>query len=283
MASTCSIEELDRIVERIFVSKRFRPPLLPIVAIRLAHLADDPNAGVELAEQAVTSDPHVAARVVAQANSAALRGRFEITTLRAAISRLGLVRVRDIAFHVVAASQVFRVPGYADRVEALLEAATFSATLAGAVAEAAKHPSSAASLCGLLHDMGEPTVLGVIADTCRARRIPLPSIEDVEPIVARWHTQFGALVCTEWKLPELVVDAVRHHHAPEQSSHPESLAAIMAVVDLLLAHVGVGKPWQAVSKADAPTLEAAGLPLERMGPLLRRAENDAAEHRSSAA
>jgi HD-like signal output (HDOD) protein len=266
------IEDIEDIVRSALDSKRFRPPLLPDVAMRLSRLVEDPNADLAQAEAAVVSDPNVAARVVAVANSAAIRGRMEVTSLRLAIARLGLVGVRDVAFQVVAAGKVFRVPAYSERMEALFEAAQASGTLSKSVAVACGIPSQAAFLCGLLHDMGEAIVLGIVADACKSRRARLPDIEALSPIMDATHAQFGAVICSEWKLPDVTVDAAAHHHQPELSTQEGSLAAAVAVADLLLRHIGLGRPWQPVTKADMPILEAARLPTERIGPLLRQAE-----------
>ena len=267
-----SLDVIEDVVASALESKRFRPPLLPEVAIRLSRLVEDPNSDLVQAESVVTSDPNVAARVIAVANSAAFRTRSPITSLRIAIGRLGLVGVRDVAFRVVAAGRVFRVPAYSSRMEELFEAAQAAATLTVAAAAARGTPSQAAFLCGLLHDMGEATVLGIIADVCKTKHARLPSVEEVTPIIERMHASFGALICSEWQLPEVAVDAVAYHHDLGSSSREDSLAPAVAMADLLLRHIGVGVPWQPVTKADMPLIQAAGLSPERVGPLLRQAE-----------
>jgi putative nucleotidyltransferase with HDIG domain len=269
--------QLDEVVRAAFESQRFRPPLLPEVAMSLSRLVEDPDADLSMAEATVVKDPTVAARVVAVANSAVNGGRAPVTSLRTAIGRLGLYQVRDVAFQVVALGKVFRVPAYAERMRDLFEASQAAGMLARAVAEARQEPNDAAYLCGLLHDMGEASVLAIVAEARSAPRLDLPSLEALGPVVDRWHTRVGALVCTKWELPEVVVDAVAHHHEPERSEHSGSLAPLIAVADLLLRHVGIGRPWQPVTKADMPLLEAARLAPERIGPLLRRAEELAAD------
>lgn len=275
-----SLDQLGLLVKSAVQTKRFRPPLLPEVAMRLSRLVEDPDVDLARVEKTVVSDPSVAARLVAVANSAIHGARTPVTSLRSAIARLGLYRVRDVAFQVVAQGRVFRVPAYTQHMRDLFEAAQAAGMLARAVADACGAPSEPAYLCGLLHDMGQSSVLAIVADALAGRPGPLPTVEFLAPVVQEWHAPLGALVCSEWKLPDVVVDAVANHHAPHSADRSSSLAPVVAVADLLLRHTGIGTEWQPVTKADMPVLESAGLAAERMGPLLRFAEELAADKSS---
>jgi HD-like signal output (HDOD) protein len=275
-----SLDQLGQLVRSALQTRRFRPPLLPEVAARLSRLVEDPDVDLATVEKTVVKDPAVAARIVAVANSAIHGARAPVTSLRSAIARLGLYRVRDVAFQVVAMGKVFRVPAYADRMRELFEAAQVAGVLARAVSDACGGASEAAYLCGLLHDMGEASVLGIVADAFATRQASLPAVEFLAPMIAEYHAELGALVCSEWKLPDVVVEAVACHHTPEQATRAGSLAPIVAAADLLLGHIGMGTAWHPVTKADLPVLESAGLTAERIGPLLRYAEEIAADRQS---
>ena len=71
-------------------------PPLPEIALKVARLGDDPNAGTQVISQAVAADPALAARVLRLANSAYYGVPRRIGTMREALMVLGLRTLRSI-------------------------------------------------------------------------------------------------------------------------------------------------------------------------------------------
>jgi putative nucleotidyltransferase with HDIG domain len=216
-----------------------KPPPLPEVAVALAALARQAGADLREAEIVVSRDPHVAAKIVALANSPTAKGGPAIRSLGSAISRLGLSAVRDAAFLVTAEARLFKAPGYGERMAALSEAAQMSGLIAREVCLQLGLQAEHAYLCGLLHDVGEAVVLSAVGELKRTKNRAFAA-EDVDRAVALYHAEAGARACAAWDLPDEIVDAVRFHHAPEGSESTSAMAGILAVVDVLLRHIGVG-------------------------------------------
>ncbi|MBN2803439.1 MAG: HDOD domain-containing protein [Deltaproteobacteria bacterium] len=154
--------ELSENINKIISSDTFKPPLLPEVAISLTNLANQPNVSMSKVEDVAKGDPAVAGRIVAIANSALYSRGAPVRSLSMAISRLGLATVRDIAFEVVAQTTIFKVPGYMERMRELYDAARLSGHISKHICLELKFESEMAYLCGLLHDMGEAIILGII-------------------------------------------------------------------------------------------------------------------------
>jgi putative nucleotidyltransferase with HDIG domain len=217
----------------------FKPPLLPEVAMRLTQMSGRPNTTVDSVEKVVATDPTVTARVLARANSASFFRGVPIQSLRVAVTRLGLSEVRDVAFDMVARSRLFKVAEHAARMRELLDASRAAGQLAREVCKKLRIDTDLAFLCGLLHDMGEAIILGIVTDTGRKLGAAIPA-EIVADLVAKFHACVGSRVCEVWRLPPAISDAIAFHHDPARSTHPSQMARVVAVADRLLEHAGIG-------------------------------------------
>lgn len=262
---------LQRVMEHVATQLdqgRFKPPMLPEIAIQLSELAAKPDVELRDVETTVSRDPAVAGRILSVARSALYSRGAAVKSLRVAIMRIGLFEVRDIAFQLVARSSVFRVVGYTDRLRELFEAAQACGLVAREMCRITGLESDLAYLCGLLHDLGEAIVLSIVAEWHQRTGEPLPKVEELRPIIARYHAPAGAKVCEMWNLPEAITDAVRFHHDPQSSTDPSRMASVMACVDEALAHVGFAGQERLVDPFDNPVFRAAGLSEDQSEALL---------------
>lgn len=238
---------------------RFKPPMLPEIAVQLSELAAKPDVDLRDVETAVSRDPAVAGRILSVARSALYSRGAAVKSLRVAIMRIGLFEVRDIAFQLVARSSVFRVPGYSERLRELFEAAQASGLVARELCRLTNLESDLAYLCGLLHDIGEAIVLSIVAQCYQETHDPLPPVEDLADIIEKHHGLAGAKVCGMWNLPEPITDAALHHHRPEACEDSFGMVKLTACVDEALAHVGFVGAERIVDPYDNPIFRLAGL------------------------
>ncbi|MCP4676920.1 MAG: HDOD domain-containing protein [Deltaproteobacteria bacterium] len=265
-------QRIGLIVKKSLDSDDFQPPLLPEVALSLSELANEPNVSFGKVEDVVKRDPVIAAKVVAVANSAFYSRGTPVRSLRVAITRLGLSEVRDVAFHVVAQTRVFRVKGYTDRMRVLFEAAQASGIIARKICQILRFESELAYLCGLLHDMGEAIILGIVGEAYRKEKGKVPPIERLAQPIAAYHAAAGARVCSLWGLPEMIVDAVTCHHRPEESTNSSQMATVVAVADILLKHAGIGVQQKIVDPLREPLFYKLNLTPDQVAELLEFAE-----------
>lgn len=229
-------------IKQILDSDEYEPPILPEVALSLTQLANRPDVDFHQVERVVSKDPMVAAKIVAVANSAFYSRGQPVRSLSLAIARLGLSAVRDVAFQVVAQTTIFKVVGYAARMRELYSAAQVAGVLAREICVLLKFESEMAYLCGLLHDMGEAIILGVVAGICKEERCDLYPLEELNAAIEVLHAQVGARICESWGLPAALSDAVLFHHRSAEHSDDFSMSTVIGVTDVLLRHVGAGVP-----------------------------------------
>ena len=192
-------------------------PVLPGVLVRLLALDPSSETYFDDVRDLVETDPAFAARVLTAANAAASAPRDPITSVGAAVTRLGSSGTADI-ITALSFATVF-VPRDAWE-KSLWRHSIQVAVASRAVVAADRHQrvdKATAYTAGLLHDIGRFVMFHVADDQLRAVDegdwdSPAALIEAERTICGLAHTELGALACRSWGLPEAVADLVEHHH-----------------------------------------------------------------------
>ena len=76
---------------------------------------------------------------------------------------------------------------------------------------------------GILHDMGKivfsnvhPDLLAKINNFCKDREIQRNLFEDLSAGLN--HAEIGARIAIKWNFPDVLVEAIKHHHEPTECS-----------------------------------------------------------------
>jgi len=140
-------------------------PTLPEVAIRVRDVADDPRTNLNDVAQVVAVDPALSARLIRVANSAYNARAVAVDTVPAAVNRIGLQAIKNVAI-AMALEQLF--VSCNDIVELYLRKTwEQSVTVASAAVAAASLADDqrrgvrldVLALAGLLHDIGTLPIL----------------------------------------------------------------------------------------------------------------------------
>ena len=211
-------------------------PPLPATVSRLATIIADPRSEVEDVTAILREDPMVVATLLREANSAASAPVNPITTVEAAVMRLGLARVL-----AVATSSGIPAKAHSELTSYNLSAGELwsHSIRASYVAEAIHRTSR--DLAGpevvtaaLLHDIGQ-MVLDEILDPrfFREARISNIQITTAErELVDVDHAELGAMLLELWGIPDSIATAVRFHHEPDLCE--TMLAHVVSLSDLLV-------------------------------------------------
>jgi HD-like signal output (HDOD) protein len=219
--------------------------LIPIIMSRLC----DPESTAHDVAQVIGQEPGLAARVLRVANSAYYGASGSVATLERAFVLLGVDAVRGIASAACLNRTTVRVVQSSPiGLESMLRHAVAVACAAEALARVS-HRSLApeAFIAGLLHDFG--VMLQLQLDRARLLEViaalgaePRRNPREVELSVGCiGHEHCAAVVFRVWKLPESLVAAVSHHHAPA-AAPPGSrrLAALVHLADTISLQTGHG-------------------------------------------
>jgi putative nucleotidyltransferase with HDIG domain len=238
-----------RVIER-FQSSAYQPPLLADVAARLVELSRRPFKPTE-AHQLLERDPFFAGRVLQVAQSPVHNGGAPVTSLAEAVTRLGHTTLGPMFMLASTKMRVFRTRAYLRTME---QVQAHSLAVAHLAKLASRHAPSVdpqvAFTAGLLHDVGIMAALmihgdpegaaivqGTAAAAASAQQQPV-DVKDLWPAVRAMHARTTQWLCSRWKLPAVLANAVANHHDIRPANHPDPLAALVALADGLATDIG---------------------------------------------
>jgi putative nucleotidyltransferase with HDIG domain len=236
-------------------------PMVPAVARDVLSLATEINVSAKRILSVVSKDPVLASRVLRLANSAFSASAVPITSINAAIVRMGTESVRNVITAVCVASILTDDGRRGDEGRDLVDHGVGTAYIASFIAEAAGEPRDQAFACGLLHDIGKLLIRHLAARPDHGVRRPTP--EELAAVMADRHAEFGGVLLKLWNLPEPLHDAVANHHHVERALQSRP-TAVTYVANRLAHRYGfgcqtdeadlIGDPVFAVVNVDAPML-----------------------------
>lgn len=250
---------------------------VPTAVAQVFGLINDPKATMSDFERVVRPDVGLTTNLLRCANSAYYRASREITSVRDAITRMGMRRVFEVA---ASASFAKAVPetlsGYGTSALDYWEHSVAVAVLSDRVGrEVGFTYPDLAFTAGLLHDLGKVVVSSWL-DEHPALRLPpegLVSLELEYELLGATHAEFGEALCLKWNLPKDIAGAARWHHAAGDapSATLRYLATVVQVADEAARLAGFGEGL-AVEPLEVEALERLSLTRERVEQLVEAAK-----------
>ncbi len=195
-------------------------PSMPLVATRCYEMTQDTNCDYNKLVELLSTDPGIAASVLRLANSPLFGVTRQVSSLKHAIALLGVTRIRDLvlARYLVQKTEELKCDlvdiSYYWRIS--VTTAILASKFSNALLPARRDE---AFMIGLLADLG---VL-VLAQALPEQYKPIASryqphsgdawMQGEYNLMGVTHGEVTALVLEQWNLPEIMCEAVRHHHA----------------------------------------------------------------------
>jgi HD-like signal output (HDOD) protein len=282
LAKPCDGETLKAAIDRscrlqsILSDERIRQavgrintlPSLPRLCTELNALIANPEVSLLQVSRLIEQDPAMVAKVLHLSNSSFFGLSRRLTSIREAVSCLGLSLLRNLIFSVA----VFRafesdtpMPGFSH--ERLQAHALAVAHLAKRLCPAREHADDA-FVAALLADVGQlvlathlPVLFADLLGRARADGATLHGAEYER--LGFSHAEVGAYLLGLWQLPYAVVEGVAHHHDASRIPPHRFIAADAAYIAHALMQSAAFAPRDpfelAVVPLDAGYLEALGV------------------------
>ncbi len=212
--------------------------MLPDIAAKALAMARDPNCSIKEFSSVIERDPKLATEILRITNSAFYAARTPILNLKQAVTRLGFAHCRNVILAASLGSAMRRMP----LAEAWMQLILWKhSSLTGTVAMALNKAFNLGFIgeeftAGLIHDIGR-SLFGVVAPHHFAQADPL-DFEETGDILRREyevlrtdHCELGAWFIEHNKLPQPLIDVVRHHHSPAMATENRKLVAVTATAD----------------------------------------------------
>ena len=265
---------MTRTLEQVLAGIKGLEPL-PVVATRVLALAGREDVVPSELSALIRTDAALCTRVLKLCNSAYYGFRREIASLEEAANCLGVQRLSSLVLTSCAARWFHDCGGLDGQAFELLWRRNVAHALgAQAVARASgwRGAQDRAYTAGLLQDLGEV----VIRRSFRAEHAEIEAERargcgalDAERLVlGADHAEIGARLVERWGLPEVLVDTIRHHHAPARARCDPRLAACVRLgAELALAcEDGGGAALVPGTSASANVVGASALALVELDP-----------------
>lgn len=228
-------DDVRAFFDELLQDTAFSLPMLPETTSQLLSLCNDPNTPPEKLAESIHADLSVAANVLRLANSAVYGVGTPIVSLKQAVTRFGIRRLREIVLIVSCRGQVFEATGFEDEVRASFHRCLTTAVLAQETARMRRMSVEDAFLTGLLHDVGRPVLLQLIADHLRENTVTYDR-DSLLSEVTRRCPEIGGELLKQWKLPDRIADAVSNQleETNNATNEVQLLNLARALADLVL-------------------------------------------------
>lgn len=231
MAVACPQQRAEEIVNSV---KHL--PSLPAVLQKLIMVLEDYDCSAQDIERIVTTDPALTVRILKLANSPLYKGIEKVATISQAVTRLGFLKLRDVAISVGATQSLSELADEKTQQE-YWHHAVYTATCAHVLAEKAGMPIPEETfVIGLLHDIGELALAAIAPDEYAQlqKAEPHARFEKEEALFGAAHPRIGNLLLKQWELPKRLCDSVRFHHQEKvYLSKREPVLSIVVLADML--------------------------------------------------
>ena len=234
----------------------------PILYYQLRDKLDNPDCTFDDLAAIIMTDTAMSARLLKIVNSAFYGFDDKVDTLTHALNIIGTDQLTDLALAAIVTSKFQGIP------RDLINMETFWMHSIGcgiAARKIAKRMPGVEDekvyLGGMLHDIGSlilfkesPEDAKKILLRCKESGENLFKVE--KEVLGYDHAEVGALLLTEWKLSERLVEMVKYHHQPTNAGKYLKETCVVARADALVYEMKIGNSGEpGVPELDPKVLE----------------------------
>ena len=217
--SDVHVEDLDSLSKEI-VAEIDELPQFPDNIVFLQKLINDPDSEISDIARQISMDPSLTADLLKLVNSAQFMLPKRVDNIVEAVKLVGLRGLRNLLYYQ--GTQVLLDKGQKWLWDHSYQTALYAYTLARSF-KRRKDLLDDVYVGGILHDMGKiifssvhPELLEKITKFAKNRDIDRDLFEDLSAGLN--HAEIGALIAEKWNFPDVLIQAIRHHHEPYNAS-----------------------------------------------------------------
>jgi putative nucleotidyltransferase with HDIG domain len=241
----------------------------PILYYQLREKLDDPNSSFEDLAAIIKTDTAMSARLLKIVNSAFYGFDEKVDTLTHALNIIGTEQLTDLALAAIVTSKFKGIPRDLINMETFWMHSIACGIAARKIAKLmADVEAEKLYLGGMLHDIGSlilfkesPEDARKILERCKETQENLFKVE--KEVLGYDHAEVGALLLTEWKLSEGLVEMVKYHHQPAKAGDYLKETCVIARADTLVYQMKIGNSGEpGVPELDPKVSEVVSIPDE---------------------
>jgi HD-like signal output (HDOD) protein len=254
---------------------RIKLPTLPAISLEALLIVNDADSSMADVARIICKDTSMATRLVRYANSPLYRGINNVTSVKAAITRIGIDAVKH-AILSLAMRDVFTTcfRSIQERMEELWRHSVEVATQAAMLSRSFRHLNSdEAMLAGLIHDVGVIPIL----IKAKSSQILLDDEEKLDKLIRVLHMSVGKFLLGHWSFDPALVDVAASHDRLDRVPPGDEVdyVDIVQVANVLSHDSGGEHRYQGMDIARIPAFQRVGM--KRVEQLQQQIE-DGSEH-----
>ena len=228
-------------------------PPVSQAALRLVSLLDQPTVSNDDVVQVLKYDNVLTAKLLRACNSPYFGLEEPVRSVDQAVLILGHQQILHIVLTLAfGGAMMTPLPGYAVEANELWHHSLITATAGEVVASDFSEMNvepSVAFTAGLLHDIGKlvmgQTLTPEMQQAIRSliARGNISRVDAERQVLGTDHAEVGASLLQSWRLPEDIVEAVAHHHAPVLQPSPR-FSVVTHVANCIAHVVGSAPGWE---------------------------------------
>lgn len=207
-------------------------PTMPNVVMEALNLIGNPKSNINQLSDIISKDSSITMQILKLVNSAYYGFPNQITTINRAMALLGLNKVKSLIMSVAIQPMMMSLHGknlWEHSIRCAVGCQMLSKSLG-------YDQTDEAFVMGLLHDVGK-TIFeihnkGSLAEIERMTKLGVNELQAEKMIFGFDHTEVGEQLVKKWKLPIIISNCVKFHHAP-QLAESSSMVGIVYVANEL--------------------------------------------------
>lgn len=210
-------DEVNQVLQNLAADidrQRLQLPSPPDVLVDLSALIAHSDTGSQEIADLLQRDPHISARLIKIANSVLFGNRTHVSSLKAAVGRLGFAKVQSLVSGL-AITQHFLINKRVGIEKQCLHAWLQSIRVASVSSVLARNRSDidpdVAMLAGLVHNIGMLPLLLRLNDIERLRRDRALMYTVSEQVIAQLYPATGRMILDSWNFSPDIVRITQTH------------------------------------------------------------------------
>ncbi|MCA9787544.1 MAG: HDOD domain-containing protein [Candidatus Cloacimonetes bacterium] len=219
---------------------------LPALHMRILEVLNQSDADLVELDTLISRDPSLTARLLRRSNSSYFGRGGTVSTVRHALTVLGLDHARDIVLSASVLSVFEKLPQSLISMKGFWEHSVLVGLLAREIGILNQLDNAEElNTAGLLHDVGRLVMIQTLPVEyhklllyAKAAGKPLVLVEHQH--LGYTHGQVGGALFSEWGLPFSICQAAAHHHLPSAIQSNRELVEIVQLADVLAHGLQIG-------------------------------------------
>lgn len=210
-------------------------PTLPGISMQVMQMVNDPHTSAFELAKLIEKDAALATKILKTVNSAYYSLSRKIGSIQHAIGFLGFRKLSQLIVSV----SVFKDLSVSESAYSMKKFwihSLLTAECARSIsAVLKKNRDDDAYTAGLLHDIGKLFMVKYFPEImhsalAKSDAESLYAIDAEKQVIGTDHAEVGALLANKWRLPEFIIDAIRHHHETGEEPYKDENTDIVQIV-----------------------------------------------------